>query len=277
MATVDEVDPTAARNGAEFVKAMRQLQVAAGKPSIRELSRRAARSANTDVLPASTLSDTLRKDRLPQWHVVTTFLKVCGVSPQAVTPWQQTWQRLAEPDDSAGDTREPVNVDQEIKADPVPRRPSRHLGRRRPAHPKQEDAAAEELATWLRRTLLRPKRYVGEERRGLVTLDYLSPAERYTCDQVHLHARLKFGEDVRCHAEHPLVEYTTLYHCYVQDEDADTLVTTDLPELFWATIKCLGQVRVIDNDMLIMHGDEDEDRGVSYYTAYLLSKLAPPD
>jgi hypothetical protein len=278
MATIDQVDPSEARSAAEYVQAMRRLRASAGQPSLRELSRKA--NANTaGSLPVSTLSDALRKDRLPPWRVVDAFLTVCGVSPRHVARWRTTWERLAVPNGQAGDPGAQASVKPAIepaKVDRVPRKARRRSGDQQQAHPMQEDAEAEELVAWLRRTLIQPKKCIGEERRGIFKLNRLSRINPYVCSQLRRAAYLKSGEDIGCHAEHPLLEYTTLYYCFTQDDDADMLVGAKLPELFWATIKCLGELRVIENDTLMWNGDEEGERGVSYDTAFLLSNISEP-
>lgn len=84
---------------AQFVQQMRRLRAWAGNPSLRELYRYGG-------VPASTLSDILRRDRLPRLAVLQAFLHACGVPENEQREWEAAWETLAAQSASSAD---PVN------------------------------------------------------------------------------------------------------------------------------------------------------------------------
>jgi antitoxin (DNA-binding transcriptional repressor) of toxin-antitoxin stability system len=58
---------------------------------LRELSRR-ANTNKPGSLPVSTLSDALRRNELPPWRLVESFVTACGVAPGRIERWRVSWQ-----------------------------------------------------------------------------------------------------------------------------------------------------------------------------------------
>lgn len=83
-------DPAAANNPAEFVYLMRRLKIWAGDPGLRELEVRDP----SGRLRRSTVSDMLRRDRLPLLEVVEAFIRACGVPEPQQAAWRTAWVRL---------------------------------------------------------------------------------------------------------------------------------------------------------------------------------------
>jgi hypothetical protein len=90
----NDIDPSYARNVAEFALCMRQVRAQAGHPSLRELELRARRSGRR--LPRSSVSDALAGRWLPRKELVLDLLQACGIDPAAHTRWVTAWTRLAD-------------------------------------------------------------------------------------------------------------------------------------------------------------------------------------
>jgi hypothetical protein len=258
VAGVNDVDPLTARDSAEFVQVMRRLVVAAGRPSVRELSRRAD-ALKKGSLPHSTLADTLRKENLPAWRIVDSLVRVCGVAPGLQGRWRSSWERLAAQADDAVIEEGIVpekHEDSQTGTSPENRRS------RIPIRSDQSDDAAHEFISWLKRTLIRPNVYKGEARTAIVEISNLSAVDPYEARQF---SGLRPGDSIRFWLNHPLLEHKTLFYGFASGESADRLITADLPQLFKAKIKCLGQIRIIESAWIPM---DDEERGIGYDTAY---------
>lgn len=80
-------DPEIISNGAQFVEEMKRLRVWAGNPSLAELNRR----SGGFLLPPSTISEALRKPKLPQLSLVQAYLRACGLDDSQAAAWEQTW------------------------------------------------------------------------------------------------------------------------------------------------------------------------------------------
>jgi transcriptional regulator with XRE-family HTH domain len=80
--------PGPASTPAEFVEQMRLLRAWAGNPSLRQLGRRSG-------VPASTLYDVLRRDRLPRRALLRAFLLACEVPEDGQREWEAAWVTLA--------------------------------------------------------------------------------------------------------------------------------------------------------------------------------------
>jgi hypothetical protein len=93
-------NPDAFTTVADFVRGMQDLRAWA-KLSLRELQERArkpARGAEPAVwLPRSTLSDNLRRDKLPKRGVVQAYVAACGLPESAQSPWLDAYERLTNP------------------------------------------------------------------------------------------------------------------------------------------------------------------------------------
>jgi hypothetical protein len=77
-------DPRAARNDAEFVASLRALRTRAGL-SFRALERNAERVG--DVLPTSTISAALSRDKLPRADLVAAYVRAAGGDDATVDAW----------------------------------------------------------------------------------------------------------------------------------------------------------------------------------------------
>lgn len=275
VTSVDQVDPSSSRSEAEYMQALLRLRAAAGQPSLRELSRRAD-SATKGSLPVSTLSAAFKKGDLPPWRVVDALVKACGVAHGRMEKWRTTWEKitLAKVDEHGTvDHKITSNQDSSSETNESRTTHTRRRSKSRGVHVDQQNAEAEELVKWLRLTLIRPEKHKDESRIGVFEIDQLGSVDPGESRQFYS-TKITAGIDVRCWASHPLLEFKTLYHCYAKGEDADALASAELPEIFRAKLTCLGQIRVIEMDVMPW---DDEDRGVKYHTAYLVSEISGPD
>jgi hypothetical protein len=85
-------DAAAALSPAEYVAAMRHLKEWTGL-SYRQLETRAARAG--EVLPRSTLTTALHRDRLPRPDLVRAFVRACGCDEEQTREWLAIRLRLA--------------------------------------------------------------------------------------------------------------------------------------------------------------------------------------
>lgn len=79
-----------------FVRALRDVKVWAGNPSLEVLRRRTG-------VATSTLSDAFKMNRrrLPSIDIVRAVLAACGAAPAEITQWDQAWRSLSERLDAA--------------------------------------------------------------------------------------------------------------------------------------------------------------------------------
>jgi transcriptional regulator with XRE-family HTH domain len=87
-----EPDLAAVRTIHDYAEALRELHVWAGKPSMRDLSRRSGGLASK-----STFSKMLNDDKLPRFDILESFLKACG--SQYRQAWIRKWRQLARTQD----------------------------------------------------------------------------------------------------------------------------------------------------------------------------------
>lgn len=80
-------DPEIILNGAQFIEEMKRLRAWAGNPSLAELNRR----SGGFLLPPSTVSGVLRKDKLPRLGLVQAYVRACGLNDGETAAWEQTW------------------------------------------------------------------------------------------------------------------------------------------------------------------------------------------
>lgn len=266
MTGVNDVDPYTAGSSGEFMQLIRMLIVAAGRPSARELSRR-ANAEKQGSLPHSTLADILRKESLPPWRIVDSLIRVCGVAPGLQGRWRVKWERLAARADGAilgkEATQSERREDSQIES-PIGNRRSH-----KPLRPGQSDEAGHEFVSWLKKTIIRPNFYKGEAQTAIVEISNLSSVDPYEARQFSGEG-LRPGDSICCWFAHPLLEHKTLFHCFASGESADRLIAADLPELFRAKIRCLGQIRIIESMWIPM---DDEERGIGYDTAYSIELI----
>ena len=86
-------EPQSVTSVAQFIAMMNQLRTWAGTPSYAELNRRAP---GHNLLPPATLSDVLRKERLPRLDFVLAFVRACGLDDDQVAAWERAWAELRE-------------------------------------------------------------------------------------------------------------------------------------------------------------------------------------
>ncbi|MEV5544491.1 RICIN domain-containing protein [Saccharopolyspora shandongensis] len=128
----DWPDPRDARNATEFVAAMRQLRTRT-ELSFRSLERRAEQ--NGDVLPSSTTSAALARDKLPRAELVAAYVRACGGDAGTVESWVSARAAIAvgassdpDPDPDPGPEPEPELSGPDDVADDVARStPRRHI------------------------------------------------------------------------------------------------------------------------------------------------------
>lgn len=96
----DWPDPRAAKNEAEFVASLRTLRTRAGL-SFRALERNAERAG--DVLPTSTISAALSRDKLPRADLVAAYVRAAGGDDATVQAWLAARTDLATGDGTVGE------------------------------------------------------------------------------------------------------------------------------------------------------------------------------
>lgn len=109
-------DPTSAVTPGEFVKQLKILKAWSGM-SLAAISK----IAGHGVLPATTISDNLRRSTLPKWPFVEAFVLACGGRRADVEVWQNAWRNikvnelLSDTDDAPTGVR---RVEQAMKVGP---------------------------------------------------------------------------------------------------------------------------------------------------------------
>ncbi|MFF8717123.1 hypothetical protein ACF07T_37700 [Streptomyces sp. NPDC015184] len=85
---------------AELLLAMRNLRIAAGQPSLRELVNRAAvPGGGGSYLPRTTIGDVLSGKRACTDVVLLHFVKACGVTRESeIHQWMNAWKRAYQPE-----------------------------------------------------------------------------------------------------------------------------------------------------------------------------------
>ncbi|MFJ8142980.1 helix-turn-helix domain-containing protein [Streptomyces sp. NPDC096013] len=77
---------------AHLLEAMHRLRVDAGRPSLREMQRR-ARELDAGPLPRSTLADVLGGLRMPSEELLVAYVRACGQHGDNVPLWRDAWAR----------------------------------------------------------------------------------------------------------------------------------------------------------------------------------------
>ena len=85
LAGVVPPDLVAATTAAEFITQMIRLRARAGI-SLRTLNLRSG-----GRLPPSTVSEALRRDRLPRLELVLDYARACGIRDDAIGEWERSW------------------------------------------------------------------------------------------------------------------------------------------------------------------------------------------
>jgi Domain of unknown function (DUF4407)/Helix-turn-helix domain len=86
----DPPAPEAISNGAQFVEGMKLLRAWAGNPSLAQLNRRSGGFG----LPPSTVSEMLRKGKLPRLDLVQAYVRACGLSDNQATAWEHAHAKI---------------------------------------------------------------------------------------------------------------------------------------------------------------------------------------
>jgi hypothetical protein len=96
QAGLDRPDPSAVKDTETLLRALRDLRIAAGNPSLAVLSRRTG-------IPRTTLHDALSLKRLtlPAWELVQRITRACECAQDEVARWGEAWRRAASRPDSA--------------------------------------------------------------------------------------------------------------------------------------------------------------------------------
>jgi hypothetical protein len=128
------------------------------------------------------------------------------------------------------------------------------------AVPKEND----ELITWMRRSERRPKRHVDSSSSGFFRARNVTATDPIETKQLQDYGLLS-GDSVRCWVDVEGESKTRMY-CYAADRVADLL--DELPEntLLHGTLVCGGQIKIYS----MPSWDPDDDRGIDYYTAWII-------
>jgi hypothetical protein len=79
---------------AELVKRLQVLHTRAGKPSLRDLERWAAKNSE-HALARTTVSEMLSGKRMPSQTVLLTFVQACGIPAGELASWREAWEQVA--------------------------------------------------------------------------------------------------------------------------------------------------------------------------------------
>ncbi|MFJ8793521.1 helix-turn-helix domain-containing protein [Streptomyces sp. NPDC102462] len=77
---------------AHLLEAMHRLHLDAGRPSLREMQRR-ARELGAGPLPRSTLADVLAGQRMPSEELLVAYVRACGQHDEKIPLWRNAWAR----------------------------------------------------------------------------------------------------------------------------------------------------------------------------------------
>lgn len=84
-------DPATASTPEQFVVLMRRLRIWAGNPSLKTLNQR----SGGFLLPPATVSETLRRPRLPQRReLLVAYVRACGLNDEQACVWERAWASL---------------------------------------------------------------------------------------------------------------------------------------------------------------------------------------
>ena len=126
----------------------------------------------------------------------------------------------------------------------------------------------DKLVEWVKRAELRPTKYVNSKESGLFRVWFLKATTLQETKQFLHKAKLRPGDSIKCWLEIEGKSHGTLFHCFVPGDIADQL--EQLPEkvLLHGTLVCLGQMKVISNELVLDY--DNEDRGIEYPVAWLI-------
>lgn len=82
--------PEKISSAAQLIGMMKQLRTWAGSPSFAELNKRSGGFR----LPPSTVSDMLRRQKLPRLELLLAFVRACGLDEEQSAVWEQAWREV---------------------------------------------------------------------------------------------------------------------------------------------------------------------------------------
>jgi TIR domain len=135
--------------------------------------------------------------------------------------------------------------------------------------PEAKSVEDETTIRWLQAAMLRPQRHKGERTRSIFKLSQPSAVDTIVAQQFY-GEKMVPGDTIRCWAEHQSLPHKTLFYCFANPVEAEELLEHGLPGNFRVSLRCLGQVKVIETDMVSFG---DEDRGIGYYPAFAIEDV----
>lgn len=118
---------------------------------------------------------------------------------------------------------------------------------------------------WFARCERRPAKYCGQSASGHFRIEHLKATHPQQTEQFPQEG-LKPGDSLTCWLTVDGEQSTSSFHCFARGNVADTLESAAEKTLLQGEVKCLGQIKVYESDFVMF----DEDRGVSYPTAWLI-------
>jgi hypothetical protein len=117
----------------------------------------------------------------------------------------------------------------------------------------------------------RPKKHAGTNGSGLFRVHHLTATDPRETKQFPDHDLLS-GDSIRCWLDIEGEPGKTRMHCFAMNGVADLI--EELPEqtLLNGTLLCLGQMKMYEFSMPAF--DPDDERGIDYYTAWLIEDAA---
>lgn len=122
---------------------------------------------------------------------------------------------------------------------------------------------------FIRRSQLMPKAMVGRSARGRAFLEEPRPVT--PIDARQFHAKIESGVSIRLWLRPADEGHLTLYHCFANGPVAEKVLSIGKDALCDIDLECLGQVKTYTTDLSPLF--DDEDRGVIYESAYLITGL----
>jgi hypothetical protein len=127
----------------------------------------------------------------------------------------------------------------------------------------------EEVIRWLTTAMLRPKKFRGEKIEGVFKVSDPHSVDYIESSQFR-GERVEPGDSVRCRIEHPGVFGSYRNYSFINGNDVDRILDFDLPRDVKGILRCIGQIKVIEKDMVLF---EDEDRGIAYHPAFVFENI----
>jgi hypothetical protein len=124
---------------------------------------------------------------------------------------------------------------------------------------------SEKFREWFLRCERRPAKYNGQSASGKFRVSSLKATHTQQTEQFK-QERLKPGDSLTCQLTVDGDGSISSYHCFARGDVADVLESTPDKQVLSGEIRCLGQMKVYETDFVML----DEDRGISYPTAWLI-------